>query len=58
MLYTSLREGVSSRDPECSDFVRVLERGKTLLHMCGESIDDIILMSQKNKLEVSEKKLI
>ena len=51
-LAVSLREGVTSRDPECSDSVRVLERGKTLLHMCGESNDDIILMSQRNKLEV------
>jgi hypothetical protein len=48
----SLREGLSSRDPECSDSVRVSERGKTLLHMCGESIDDIVLLSQRSKLEV------
>ena len=49
----SLREGLSSRDPECSDSVRVSERGKTLLHMCGESTDDIVLLSQRSKLEVS-----
>ena len=48
----SLREGLSSRDPECSDSVRVSERGKTLLHMCGESTDDIVLLSQRSKLEV------
>jgi hypothetical protein len=48
----SLREGLSSRDPECSDSVRVSERGKTLLHMCGESVDDIVLLSQRSKLEV------
>jgi hypothetical protein len=31
----------------------VSERGKTLLHMCGESTDDIVLLSQRSKLEVS-----
>lgn len=48
----SLRERLSSSEPECTDSIRVSERGKTLLRMCGESKEDILLLSQANKLEV------
>ena len=51
----SLRERMSSTDPECTDSVSVSERGKTLMRMCGESNEDIILVSEGHTLEVSLK---
>jgi hypothetical protein len=50
----SLRERQSSTDPECADAVSVSERGKTLLRMCGESTEDIVLLSDGNTLEVGK----
>ena len=39
---------------ECStDSIRVSERGKTLLRMCGEMNNDILILSHGNQLEVS-----
>ena len=50
----SLREEVSqSSHPQCTDSIRVTERGRNLLSMCGESKQDIVLLSDANKLEVS-----
>ena len=50
----SLREEVSqSSHPQCTDTIRVTERGRNLLSMCGESKQDIVLLSEANKLEVS-----
>ena len=50
----SLREEVSqSSHPRCTDSIRVTERGRNLLSMCGESKQDIVLLSDANKLEVS-----
>ena len=50
----SLREEVSqSNHPRCTDSIRVTERGRNLLSMCGESKQDIVLLSDANKLEVS-----
>ena len=50
----SLREEVSqSNHPQCADSIRVTERGRNLLSMCGESKQDIILLSDANKLEAS-----
>ena len=50
----SLREEVSqSSHPQCTDSIRVTERGRNLLSMCGESKQDIVLLSDVNKLEVS-----
>ena len=49
----SLRERVSSTDPECTDSISVSERGKTLLRMCGESNEDIMLLSEGHTLEAS-----
>ena len=49
----SLREEVSqSSHPQCTDSIRVTERGRNLLSMCGESKQDIVLLSDANKLEV------
>ena len=48
----SLRERMSSSDPECTDSISVSERGKTLLRMCGESSEDIMLLSEGYSLEV------
>ena len=48
----SLKEASSSSDTECSDVIRVTDRGKTLLRMCGESKSDIQILSHSNKLEV------
>jgi len=49
----SLREEVSqSSHPQCADSIRVTERGRNLLSMCGESKQDIVLLSDANKLEV------
>ena len=50
----SLREEVSqSSHPQCADSIRVTERGRNLLSMCGESKQDIVLLSDANKLEAS-----
>ncbi|TRY79437.1 hypothetical protein TCAL_13183 [Tigriopus californicus] len=49
----SLRERVSSTDPECTDSISVSERGKTLLRMCGESNEDIMLLSDGYTLDVN-----
>ena len=50
----SLREEVSqSSHPQCTDSIRVTERGRNLLSMCGESKQDIVLLSDANKLEVA-----
>lgn len=51
----SLREEVSQSQPQCTDSIRVTERGRNLLSMCGESKQDIVLLSQANKLEVSHR---
>ena len=51
VLDVSLREGLGSNS-ECSDIIKVSERGKTLLKMCGESRNDIILLTHTNKFEV------
>ncbi len=49
----SLREEVSQRShSQCTDFIRVAEKGRNLLSMCGESKQDINLLSEANKLEV------
>ena len=49
----SLREEESTgRQPKCTDSIRVTERGRNLLSMCGESKQDIVLLSEANKLEV------
>ncbi len=48
----SLREQSSRSEPECRDSIRVTERGRTLLSMCGESSQDIVLLSEANKLDV------
>ena len=44
------REGVGE---ECTDVIRVTDRGKTLLTMCGESKADVQILSHSSKLEVS-----
>ena len=49
---SSLREEVSQSQPTCTDSLRVTERGRNLLSMCGESKQDIVLLSDANKLEV------
>ena len=52
----SLREEENNRrHPQCEDSVRVTERGRNLLSMCGESKQDIVLLSDANKLEVGNK---
>ena len=38
---------------ECTDVIRVTDRGKTLLTMCGESKADVQILSHSSKLEVS-----
>lgn len=48
----SLKKRISSSDPECTDSISVSERGKTLMRMCGESSEDIVLLSEGNTLEV------
>ena len=47
----SLREEMSPSS-QCTDSIRVTERGRNLLSMCGESKQDIVLLSEANKLEV------
>ena len=37
---------------QCTDSLRVTERGRNLLSMCGESKQDIVLLSDANTLEV------
>ena len=37
---------------ECTDVIRVTDRGKTLLTMCGESKADVQILSHSSKLEV------
>ena len=58
LLDISLREEVGSQSShssssQCADSIRVTERGRNLLSMCGESKQDIVLLSDANKLEVS-----
>ena len=59
----SLREEISSSsggsshsqhqpNGQCTDSLRVTERGRNLLSMCGESKQDIVLLSDANTLEV------
>ena len=66
LLDVNLRDDMkSSRDRgrgerrECStDSIRVSERGKNLLRMCGEMNNDILLLSHGNELEVSRRKWV
>ena len=53
----SLRERTSDGALECLDSVEVKERGKRLMRMCGESQADITLLSERNVLEVTSKKV-
>ena len=46
---SSSREGAGE---ECTDVIRVTDRGKTLLTMCGESKADVQILSHSSKLEV------
>lgn len=44
---------------ECStDSIRISERGKNLLRMCGEMNNDILILSHGNQLEVSSIKCV
>ena len=50
---TSRERGRSERRECGTDSIRVSEKGKNLLRMCGEMKNDILLLSHGNQLEVS-----
>ena len=53
---TSRERGGRGERRECSsDSLRVSEKGKNLLRMCGEMNNDILLLSHGNELEVGNK---
>ena len=55
----SNRERGRGERRECStDSIRVIEKGKNLLRMCGEMNNDILLLSHGNQLEVRPTKYI
>ena len=50
---TSRERGRGERRECSTDSIRVSEKGKNLLRMCGEMKNDILLLSHGNQLEVS-----
>ena len=56
---TSRERGGRGERRECSsDSLRVSEKGKNLLRMCGEMNNDILLLSHGNELEVGVTNMI